>query len=82
MSELTNINENNDNLQYDELIGICIYIKTSTFSRKYKIHPIRYYNILYCNVNYDTAKKQIEVQNIEFKSIIFHCFDIFLLYFT
>ena len=31
MSELTNFNENNDNLQYDELIGICIYIKTSTF---------------------------------------------------
>ena len=29
MSELTNINENDDNLQYDELIGICIYIKTS-----------------------------------------------------
>ena len=26
ISELTNINENNDNLQYDELIGICIYI--------------------------------------------------------
>ena len=31
MSDLTNINENNDNLQYDELIGIYIYIKTSTF---------------------------------------------------
>ena len=31
MSELTNINENNYNLQYDKLIGICIHIKTSTF---------------------------------------------------
>ena len=32
MSELTtNININDNNLQYDELIGICIYIKTSTF---------------------------------------------------
>ena len=31
MSDLTNINENNDNLQYDELIGISICIKTSTF---------------------------------------------------
>ena len=27
MSELTNIIESNDNLQYDELIGICIHIK-------------------------------------------------------
>ena len=27
MSDLTNISENNDNLRYDELIGICIYIK-------------------------------------------------------
>ena len=31
ISELTNINENNDNLQYDELIGIYIYINTSKF---------------------------------------------------
>ena len=26
MSDIENINENNDNLQYDELIVICIYI--------------------------------------------------------
>ena len=32
MLELTtNININDNNLQYDELIGIFIYIKTSTF---------------------------------------------------
>ena len=37
MSDLTNISENNDNLRYDELIGICIYIKkVHIFSRKYK----------------------------------------------
>ena len=79
MLELTNINENNDNLQYYELIGICIYIKTSTFIIFKKIHLIRYHNILYCNVNYDTARKQIEVHNIEFSSIIFHCFDIYFI---
>ena len=31
MLELTHINENNDNLYYDKLIGICIYIKRSIF---------------------------------------------------
>ena len=31
MSELININKNNDNLEYDKLVEIWIYIKTSTF---------------------------------------------------
>ena len=31
MLELTHINENNDNLYYDKLIGICICIKRSIF---------------------------------------------------
>ena len=84
MLELTHINENNDNLYYDKLIGICIYIKRSIFKhfQENQIHLIRYHNILCGNVNFDTANKQIEVHNIEFNNIIYTALIFIILCYT